>query len=165
MEKWSFALIGLLIILFLGSILYRETFVDSSGATVTLSVSDVLSLIGTSAQASASQTKTPSQQPIIISGGTAAGTQSTLDKQFYNSLKDSIVSDVRQSIHDELLNINQTGSQDSQGGLLSQSVVDDGCMNSIADSQGADFMKYIPGKNPADYIRKDSIPCYACSLK
>jgi len=25
-------------------------------------------------------------------------------------------------------------------------------------------MKYQYGINPADYIRKDSIPCYACTL-
>ena len=35
---------------------------------------------------------------------------------------------------------------------------------SPAASQGADFLKYQYGMNPADYIRKDSIPCYGCTL-
>ena len=30
--------------------------------------------------------------------------------------------------------------------------------------QGSDYLTYAPAKNPADYIRKDSIPCYACTL-
>ena len=35
---------------------------------------------------------------------------------------------------------------------------------SAANAQGQTFMKYQYGTNPADYIRKDSIPCYGCSL-
>ena len=37
-------------------------------------------------------------------------------------------------------------------------------MTSPSATQGADFLKYQYGINPADYIRKDSIPCYACTL-
>ena len=43
-------------------------------------------------------------------------------------------------------------------------IMTDSCIDSIAEDQGADFMRYIHGKNPADYIRKDSIPCYKCSI-
>jgi hypothetical protein len=167
MEKWTFALIGLLLVLFLAPILYRETFVDASdnsGSTITLSLTDLLSLFGsTQAQQAAQQTQ---QQPIIITqpssygGGGASGVQSSLDTQFYSSLKDSIISDVRQSVKDELLNAGPGG-----GGLLGQTVLKDDCIDSMAEQQGADFMRYIPGKNPADYVRKDSIPCYGCSLK
>jgi hypothetical protein len=169
MEKWTFALIGLLAVLFLGPILYQESFVDASdnsGAYIKLSLTDLMSLFGsTQAELNSRQTQ---QQPIIItqpsSGSGAAGTQSSLDNQFYSSLKDSIVSDVRQTISDELLNASSRPS-DSSGGLLGQTVIRDECIDSMAEQQGADFMRYIPGKNPADYIRKDSIPCYGCSLK
>jgi hypothetical protein len=33
-----------------------------------------------------------------------------------------------------------------------------------ATIQGNDYIKYTNAMNPNDYIRKDSIPCYACSL-
>lgn len=169
MEKWTFALIGLLAVLFLGPIIYQESFVDASdnsGAYIKLSLTDLMSLFGsTQAQTAARQTQ---QQPIIITqpsvsaGGGASGVQSSLDTQFYSSLKDSIISDVRQSVHDELLNASSSGLG---GGLLGQTVLRDDCIDSMAQQQGADFMRYIPGKNPADYVRKDSIPCYGCSLK
>jgi hypothetical protein len=165
MEKWTIALIGLLAVLFLAPIIYQETFVDASdnsGTTIRLSLSDLMSLIG----GSTGQQQPTQQPPIIITqpsaGGSAAGTQSSLDTQFYSSLRDSIVSDVRQSVHDELLN---AGSSGAGGGLLGQTVIRDDCIDSMAQQQGADFMRYIPGKNPADYVRKDSIPCYGCSLK
>ena len=48
--------------------------------------------------------------------------------------------------------------------MAESNIITDSCIDSIADSQGADFIRYIPGKNPDDYIRKDSIPCYGCSL-
>jgi hypothetical protein len=43
-------------------------------------------------------------------------------------------------------------------------IMTDSCIDGIIDDQSADFMRYIPGKNPDDYIRKDSIPCYGCSV-
>jgi hypothetical protein len=30
--------------------------------------------------------------------------------------------------------------------------------------QGKDYKSYAPAMNPAEWIRKDSIPCYACTL-
>jgi len=36
--------------------------------------------------------------------------------------------------------------------------------NTPAAKQGKNFIKYQNGINPDDYIRKDSIPCYACKL-
>ena len=48
----------------------------------------------------------------------------------------------------------------------SSSSGDDDCDNSSSPAamQGAQFLEEVPGKNPDDYIRKDSIPCYGCSL-
>jgi hypothetical protein len=37
-------------------------------------------------------------------------------------------------------------------------------VNTPAAMQGKNFIKYKNGINPNDYIRKDSIPCYACTL-
>lgn len=164
MEKWTITLIALLSILFIAPIVYKETFVDisdNSGAYIKLSLTDLMSLFGsTQAQMNSRQTQ---QQPIIITQPSSGTSNSQgVDSQFYSSLKDSIVSDVRQTISDELLN---ASDRPSSGGLLGQTVIRDECIDSMAEQQGSDFMRYIPGKNPADYVRKDSIPCYGCSLK
>lgn len=150
--------------LFIAPIIYQEAFVDASdnsGAYIKLSLTDLMSLFGsTQAQMNTRQTQ---QQPIIITQPSSGTSNSQgVDSQFYSSLKDSIISDVRQSVHDELLNASSSGGG---GGLLGQTVMNDSCIDSMAEQQGADFMRYIPGKNPADYVRKDSIPCYGCSLK
>jgi hypothetical protein len=156
MEKIHMLIIALLVILFLGQVIYQETFVDASdnsGTTIQLSLTDLLSLIGASSQSQQPAT----QPPVIITQPTGAGSSGGIDSQFYASLKDSITSDVRQAVNDQLL---QSG-----GGLLGQTVLNDDCIDSVANQQGADWMRYIPGKNPADYVRKDSIPCYGCNLK
>jgi hypothetical protein len=78
----------------------------------------------------------------------------------YNHMRSSLISDVKQTVRDELLN----GSLYGSGPNSSATVLYDDCLDSFSAQQGASFMKYIPGKNPADYIRKDSIPCYGCSV-
>ena len=161
MEKIQWLLIGLLVILFIGQVFYQETFVDisdNSGAYIQLSLSDLLSLVGTSQAAQA-----PAQAPpVIITQPSGAGSTGGIDSQFYSSLKDSITSEVKQAVSDQLL---QSGTSAAGGGLLGQTVLTDDCIDSVANQQGSDWMRYIPGKNPNDYVRKDSIPCYGCSLK
>jgi hypothetical protein len=72
-----------------------------------------------------------------------------IDAQFMDSLRADIKNDISTAIKDS---------------LSSSNVMTDSCIDSVSSNQGADFMRYIPGKNPADYIRKDSIPCYGCSI-
>jgi len=67
-----------------------------------------------------------------------------IDPQFLASLKSEIMNDVRDS-------------------LSPSNVMTDSCIDNLLNDQGADFLRYI-GKNPAAYIRKDSIPCYGCSV-
>jgi hypothetical protein len=74
------------------------------------------------------------------------------DKEVYGKVKDSIVSDVRGAVRESL-------QAKSEGTVLT-----DSCIDSVVNQQGNEWMRYIPGKNPADYIRKDSIPCYACNI-
>jgi hypothetical protein len=95
--------------------------------------------------------KPPTTQPIVLNSGLGASA--------YSSLKDSIISDVKQVVRDELLNGSLSGGLGNSDTILS-----DDCIDSFSAQQGSDFMKYIPGKNPADYIRKDSVPCYGCSI-
>ena len=147
MDKTTIAFFSLVLVLFVGQVFLNEHFVDVSGSLISLSLTDLLSLIGTTNVAPPAPAPAA---PIVLNSGLGASA--------YNSLKDSIISDVKQVVRDELLN----GSL--SGGLGGETVVSDDCIDSFSAQQGADFMRYIPGKNPADYIRKDSVPCYGCSV-
>lgn len=158
MDKITLAFIVLIVVLFLAQFAI-EGFVDASGSTVdasggyiTLSLVDLLSLFRSTSTSTSSDTSTSSS-----SSSTETATEETesspLDQQFITDLRNSIVSDVRDSMREQL---QQQGSKNP--------VLTDSCIDSVANQQGSDWMRYIPGKNPADYIRKDSIPCYGCSL-
>jgi len=172
MDRVTSVFIGLLAVLFLGQVLLNESFVDAS-STVTMSLTDLLAAFG-SVSKDISVGNDSSGNPVIIPNPNydakkdpsspsfapnnyAAGPYPSavgpngapIDAQFMDSLRADIKNDVRDSIRDS---------------LTSPNVMTDSCIDSVSDSQGADFMRYIPGKNPADYIRKDSIPCYGCSV-
>lgn len=152
MEKTTIVLIVLFGVLLLAQVLRVEGF-DASGnrdssGNISLSVSDLLSLLGSGV--TSTTTSSPSTQPIILQS------PSGIDATFYNSIKSDLLSDVKETVRDELLN-NPLAS--SAGAVL-----DDGCIDNFASQQGSDWMKYVPGKNPNDYIRKDSIPCYGCTI-
>ncbi len=149
MDRTTLVFFSLLLVLFAGQVLLNEHFVDISGSIISLSVTDLLSLLGTSSLSSSSPSPPPN--PVIVNSEMGAST--------YKSFKDSIIGDVKQTVRDELLN----GSL--FGGLgATDTVLSDDCIDSFSAQQGSDFMKYVPGKNPADYIRKDSVPCYGCSI-
>lgn len=157
MDKTTLAFMVLLAVLFIGQVFLNEHFTDisdNSGATISLSLSDLLSLIGTTTASSASSAPAAAP-PIVINQGSSDGST-------YDSLKSSILSDVKQTVHDELLN-GSLSSLGSSSGCAGDSITDS-CIDSFSSQQGSDFMRYIPGKNPADYIRKDSVPCYGCSI-
>ena len=163
MERHAIALIVLIGILLIASLFMQEGYVDASGADtsgniISLSLSDLITILSgsaASAQAAPAPTTTIIQQPAPADAAKApAGSEPSLDSQFYNSLRGDLLKDVRMTVRDQL-------KQQSAG---SQTVLTDSCIDSVADQQGADWMRYIPGKNPADYIRKDSIPCYGCSI-
>lgn len=137
MDKITLAFIVLVAVLFFAQYAV-EGFVDASGGYVTISLIDLLSLFREVPIAKkAKDTSKEEEEP------------STLDQQFVTDLR----KDVRESVRSEL---------QKQG--TKNPVLTDSCIDSVANQQGSDWMRYIPGKNPADYIRKDSIPCYGCSL-
>jgi len=152
MDRTTLAFAVLLAVLFVGQVFVREQFADISGSLISLSLTDLLSLIGTSTTTPSSA---PSATPIVINQGGGG------DYSYYNRMKKAILGDVRQTVRDELLNgsLSAINSSGCNGDTIS-----DSCIDSFSDQQGADFMRFIPGKNPADYIRKDSVPCYGCSV-
>ena len=119
---------------------------DTSG-NITLSLSDLMTLIGSASTASSTPSPTG---PSPMGPSPAASAYGS-----YNTIRDDIKKDVRNAVKDELLR-----KEFSEGG----DAMDDSCIDSLSAQQGADFMRYIPGKNPDDYIRKDSVPCYGCSI-
>lgn len=154
MDRTTLGFAVLLAVLFVGQVFVREQFAnvsDSSGSRITLSLTDLMFLIGTSTTTPSSA---PSATPIVINQGVG-------DYSYYNKMKKAILGDVRQTVRDELLN-GSLSAINSSG--CSGDTITDSCIDSFSDQQGADFMRFIPGKNPADYIRKDSVPCYGCSV-
>jgi hypothetical protein len=95
---------------------------------------------------------------------------------FYSSIKGPLITDVKKTVQDELLSSAQSAGMLAYAGGTSSagsgsdatsncaSVMTDGQIDNFAQQQGNDWLRYVPGKNPNDYIRKDSIPCYGCSL-
>ena len=144
--------IGLLVVLFLGQVCINESFYnfnDASGAdasgNILLSFSDLLALLGSSASKKEEEEDEDDYD------------YSTKDK-YYRNMRADMMADVKNAVRKELLN----GKYNDLYG--DDSVMDESCIDSFSSKQGADFMKYIPGKNPDDYIRKDSVPCYGCSI-
>jgi hypothetical protein len=99
-------------------------------------------------QASVSQP--PSQQGPPVMGG-VGGAGSGYDSQFA-SLRDEI----RRTIKSEIAN-SCSSSNDNDNDSCSEDA-------SPAAMQGAQFLKEVYGQDPNAYIKKDSIPCYGCSL-
>ena len=142
------AFIGLLVVLFLGQVFMTENFTtasDSSG-NITLTLSDLLALLGSSSKTTEDESKDDDEDDY-----------DSKDK-YYRNMRADMMADVKNAVRKELL---YGKYSDLYGG---DTTLDDSCIDSFSSKQGADFMKYIPGKNPDDYIRKDSVPCYGCSV-
>ena len=168
MDKTTIGFLGLLAILFIGQVFMTEAFYDVSAdasGNIIISISDLLSLLGTGASPAGKVTPVAPVAPVGATQATQA-TQGTLDASgaagAYSSMRDEIISDVKSAVRSEVLNSQWTGLLNS--GHTGAQVLDDSCIDTFAAQQGSDFMRYIPGKNPDDYIRKDSIPCYGCSI-
>ena len=127
--------------------------------TVTLTIKDIMTMFTNSTK---EKDKEKEKEEDIIKYIIQSPSPS-YDSQFRKSL----IKDVKDVVREELL---QGGAAQAAalgapyGGVGEDTVLTDSCIDSFSSQQGADFMKYIPGKNPADYVRKDSIPCYGCSL-
>jgi len=161
MDKTTIGFLALLAILFIGQVYMTESFYDVSAdasGNIIISISDLLSLLSSGA-------RPMPVAPVAVTQSTQ-GTQGTLDASgtagAYSSMRDEIISDVKSAVRSEVLNSQWTGLLNS--GHTGAQVLDDSCIDTFAAQQGSDFMRYIPGKNPDDYIRKDSIPCYGCSV-
>jgi len=136
MEHITIALLVLFISLFVGHFAY-ESFIDVSGTKVTLSLSDLMSLIGKASKDSNENTN-------------ASLDNITAHDKYYATMKGSILDTVKGSVKDELLSGSLSG--------LTSGNLEPSC------DQGSDYLRNVPAANDPAYIRKDSIPCYACNI-
>ncbi len=153
----------LIAIVFVGSFLLKtESFVDASGGQVQVSIKDLISLLNMTGSATSTTTEKPKESSYDklradliekqLESDKLYGSKETSGSDYYSAFKNDILQEVRTTVRDQL--------QKKQEG----NVLTDSCIDSVANQQGTDWMRYIPGKNPNDYIRKDSIPCYNCNL-
>jgi len=141
---------------------------DASGATVTLSLSDLIKALSFSNKTGSPEdalkppvfTSSTNVLPVAVGEG-----KTILDKETENRLSKNIVTQLK----DELLaqrattNISEgcdSGSNSGSGSCASESCGTNSC------SQGSEYLANSPGApfNSNDYIRKDSIPCWGCTL-
>jgi hypothetical protein len=138
------------------------TSTDSSKITLTLA--DLMALYGFST-ASKSSTSTTTSTDTGVSGSsdttptataTSTGISAQTAKDFYNEIKPSLLEDIRSTISKQF-----AGSPYASLGPMSSGYDD----SSAACAQGNELntaVRNVVDSN--DYIRKDSIPCYGCSL-
>jgi len=122
---------------------------DASGNLITLSLSDLFYAL----RFGNTNTETTKKKPTLLP-------KSTTTHSFSEEEKNRLSKDIAKNIKDQLL------SDRSLDLILP--APNDSCANESACvtdscSQGADYMSGAPF-NANDYIRKDSIPCYGCTL-
>jgi hypothetical protein len=122
---------------------------DASGNLITLSLSDLFYALRFGNTNTETTKKTPTLLP-----------KSTTTHSFSEEEKNRLSKDIAKNVKDQLL------SDRSLDVILP--APNDSCANEsacVSDScsQGADYMSGAPF-NANDYIRKDSIPCYGCTL-
>jgi len=132
--------------------------VDASGNMITMSLSDLFYALrfNTSGSSSSSSETTYDNLRDDLSKMSSTNTTYTMSEEDKNRLS----KDIAKSIKDQIL------SDRSLQPVIPAST--DSCANEsacVSDScsQGADYMSGAPF-NANDYIRKDSIPCYGCTL-
>lgn len=114
---------------------------SSSSSTITLSLSDLLSLFKYSTPTT-STTTTTEEKPTTITSQTP--------QDFYTGIRSDLLSDVKGVVRSELV-----GSPYSPA--TGSSCSDAPCSDSAA--QGLEYQNAMQ-----DFIKKDEIPCYGCTL-
>jgi hypothetical protein len=139
--------------------------IDASGATVTLSLSDLIKALsfsnktGTPEDALKPPVFTSSTNVLPVSVGEG---KTTLDKETEKRLSKNIATQIK----DELLaQRSTTPVTNGCSGSDSCKQEQESC-SSNSCAQGSDYLANSPGApfNSNDYIRKDSIPCWGCTL-
>lgn len=146
------------------TILPPTTTTDASGATVNtagtgtinLSLSDLITLFGSTI----SGTSKPPGAPMTPANNPAAST--TTGQDFYNQFRPMLLDDINTAVKAQM-GAGTTGGTGGTGGTGATTANTTTCSPSI--QQGNDFSTAQNNlQYNQEYIRKDSIPCYACNL-
>jgi len=140
-----------------------QTGANTAGASqsglITLSLTDLLTLFGKSAAAKGTTTTATTGTGTGATGtGVGTTTSSTTTNNaidMYNQIKPSLISDVSNAVRSGMSGAPYTPAGPVNGGGV--------CSDSSA--QGAELQSAQATMiDSNEYIRKDSIPCYGCSL-
>jgi hypothetical protein len=136
--------------------------IDASGNTVTLSLSDLIKALSFSNKTGSPEdvlkppvfTSSTNVLPVAVGQG-----KTTLDAETEKRLSKNIATQIK----DELLA--QRSTTPMGGECPSESCGSNSC-SSDSCAQGSEYLANSPGApfNSNDYIRKDSIPCWGCTL-
>jgi len=132
--------------------------VDASGNMITMSLSDLFYALrfNTSGSSSSSSETTYDNLRDDLSKMSSTNTTYTMSEEE----KNRISKDIAKSIKDQILS---DRSLQPVVPASTDSCANDSACVSDSCSQGADYMSGAPF-NANDYIKKDSIPCYGCTL-
>ena len=143
------------------TILPPTTTTDASGntvntagtGTINLSLSDLITLFGSTI----SGTSKPPAAPPTSANNPAAST--TAGQDFYNQFRPMLLDDINTAVKAQMGAVSTGGT----GGTGGTTIDTTACSPSI--QQGNDFSTAQNNlQYNQEYIRKDSIPCYACNL-
>ena len=178
MDRSLIIFICIVVILFIGHLIYNETFIDSSGNTDAsgnlndklFSISDFLAIVGSSCNNSKSTNTinglNPWTQPPRFSNHELREREREREMRKMQEMQENArMYNPISNQYSNLMNSNPSWDNDVKDSSQNcGNPINMSSNGSPSISQGNSFIKYTQQMNPADYIRKDSIPCYACTL-
>ncbi len=161
---FTYTAIGILVVVVLLQIYYmNESYTDASGNTVdasgnmvTLSLSDLFYALRFNTGSGSSSNKTYDNLRDDLTTVPTKKEEPKMSEEDKNRLS----KDIAKSIKDQILS---DRSLQPVVPAATDSCANDSACVSDSCSQGADYMSGAPF-NANDYIKKDSIPCYGCTL-
>ena len=161
---FTYTAIGILVVVVLLQIYYmNESYTDASGNTVdasgnmvTLSLSDLFYALRFNTGSGSSSNKTYDNLRDDLATVTTKSKAPAMSEEDKNRLS----KDIAKSIKDQMLS---DRSLQPVVPAATESCANDSACVSDSCSQGADYLSGAPF-NANDYIKKDSIPCYGCTL-
>jgi hypothetical protein len=161
---FTYTAIGILVVVVLLQIYYmNESYTDASGNTVdasgnmvTLSLSDLFYALRFNTGSGSSSNKTYDNLRDDLTTVSTKKEEPKMSEEDKNRLS----KDIAKSIKDQILS---DRSLQPVVPASTDSCANDSACVSDSCSQGADYMSGAPF-NANDYIKKDSIPCYGCTL-
>ena len=165
---FTYTAIGILVVVVLLQIYYmNESYTDASGNTVdasgnmvTLSLSDLFYALRFNTGSGSSSDKTSDKTSVTLRDDLTTVSTKSKAPEMSEEDKNRLSKDIAKSIKDQILS---DRSLQPVVPAATDSCANDSACVSDSCSQGAEYLSGAPF-NANDYIKKDSIPCYGCTL-